>query len=154
MGQKAPRRNVRYIKGVCTGDADFSKTDTGTPQVFVKVEVPGEGIKTVILFMSDAAMPYTQEKLRAVGWSGKGPIGAQIKGNTCELCDYEEEYQGEWRSKVDFAPSNGGGLKAKNPATESEAADMLAKLEIAAATNDGFVAPVAAPAAPTRKPMF
>ena len=155
MGQKQPRRNVRYIKGVCTGDAEFSKTDTGTPQLFVKCEVPNEGIKTVILFMSDAAMPYTQEKLRNVGWSGKGPIGPQIKGNTCDLCDYEEEYQGEWRGKTDFAPSGTGGLKAKNPATATEAADMLSKLEIAAATNESFPAPAAAEAsAPAKKLLF
>jgi hypothetical protein len=150
---KAPRRNVRYIQGVCTGDAEFSKTDNGTAQVFVKAEVPGEGLKTVILFMSDAAMPYTQEKLRAVGWSGKGPIGPQIKGNTCELCLYEEEYQGEWKAKADFAQSGNGGLKAKNPATASEEADMLAKLEIAAATNESFVPP-SATAAPAKKLMF
>lgn len=145
----------QYMDAVCTGDVEFSTTDSGTEQVFINVALPTGEIETVILFLSEKALPYTQEKLHALGWSGKGAIGPQIKDKPCRIAISFETWEGKERKRVDLVKSGGGsGLKAKNPATESAAAVMLRKLEAAAASAGDFPPPLAAAAAPPKPRLF
>lgn len=148
-----------YVDGVvhitsADGDVEYSTTDGGTEQMFIPCQLPTGEVETVILFMSEKAMPYTADKIAALGYNGKGKVGPQINGAKCRLAISFEMWEGKERKRVDLVKQGGGGLKAKNPATQSQAAQMQSKLERAVASLGDFPAAPIAAAAPSVPPKL
>ena len=59
------------------GSVQVGETDKGTLQVAIDINVLENGQSlgemTTFLYFSDGAAPYSYERLRALGWDGKGP---------------------------------------------------------------------------------
>lgn len=67
-----------YKAKAVKGSAQVGETDKGTLQIAVDLDVKDTsgqslGVMTTFLYFSDAAQTYSYERLKALGWEGKGP---------------------------------------------------------------------------------
>jgi len=102
---------------VIVSETGLVKTQKGDMQIVVKFEnAEGDSI-TAYLATSEAAWPYTQDKLANMGWD---PVSngfrvedlnespSPIHGNQCQIVVKEEEFEGKTRKKVSFINPPGG----------------------------------------------
>jgi hypothetical protein len=75
-------------KGI-KGTVQLGETEKGTLQVAIDMDVKCDppGQMTTFLYFSPEAAPYSYERLRALGWTGKGPddIDANMSIDTTEV---------------------------------------------------------------------
>lgn len=106
----AETRNVRFVAGKVgtIQTAVVGKEGNEKPVVIVGVDTP-EGSFDVQLYLSPGAMPYTKEKLVALGLpDGKGPAWLEenpeaLRGNAATVKVYEECYNDKWTTKTDIS---------------------------------------------------
>lgn len=145
------------IMGTGYRDVEVSATGltekNGSMQINVQFLEPETGDTiTAYLFTTDKAWPYTEEKLRNIGWD---PVSysyqfedlnqdpSPLRGNKANILVESETYNGEARNKVKFINAPGGGMKRME---DAEAVDFAAKLR-ARLTGQSYSAP-----AQTRRP--
>ena len=75
-------------------------------------EVCADGVRTVFLYVSDAAWPYTEEKLTRLGFNGNFGAGMDFsdaaKSDGVQLICKHELYQNKPREKWDLFREGGG----------------------------------------------
>lgn len=87
------------------GSDQYGTATTGTEQVSVDLELIEIGATvTTILSFSDAATPYSSDRLRALGWEG-GASFAGISKNEVNVQISYEEYDGKTRLKAEIQAS-------------------------------------------------
>ena len=123
MSIPAARYKGKYIPGsLQTG---FTKTDK--PQISVDLQIP-PGVVTCFLVCTEAAQPYTDGKLIALGWEGKGhPLDDASLTNEVEVDVSYETYQGREKMGVDIV-AGGGRAKMKKEMDAAQKADFMARL--------------------------
>jgi len=100
-----------YYDGVLT-DWGCNKSETGTGYIFLVFDVEGQE-RTVRLFTSTKAWPYTKEKIQRLGFDGENFPNELYQQGTRLQCSHEE-YQGKTHEKWDLAL--GGGAKPDDDA--------------------------------------
>lgn len=81
----------------------LTTTQTGTMQFAIEFKLlDTDDRRTVFLFTTDAAWPYTEEKLRKLGWNGNADDMA-FTADRIELVCKHEQYNGKTREKWDVA---------------------------------------------------
>lgn len=101
------KRNKRYVDGTILNITTGGVGKGQTPAIMVDVE-SSHGQATCNLWLTQAAIPGTAEKMRemgqpagtGIGWVNANPKG--LAGNKVRLCIYEEYYEGNWVSKTDI----------------------------------------------------
>lgn len=96
--------------------------------------------RTVFLYLSDNAWPYTEEKLRRLGFNGNFET-PEFTTTECELVCKHEEYEGKMKEKWDVA----GGFKPE-PAPPDVAKQFGAKWRATVGAPPGK--PAGKPSAP------
>jgi len=141
-------------------------TGTGKQQLAVTFEYQDEngarGYVTSYHFFTDAALPWTVEALRALGWDPEEndwnvltlddtPV---LRGREASLVLEEEEYEGKVRTKVRFVNALGGaGVERLAPdAAKAFASDLRRRLMQAAPPRAGAAKRGASPAAAGPRP--
>ncbi len=137
----------------------LTTTKNGAAQFAVEFALEGgEEKRTVFLHTSDKAWPYTEEKLKRLGWDGN----AEQMGFACdriELACAHETYEGKTKEKWEIAKEQ----SEFSPAGDDVKRQVLARWKAgnkAAPARKPDVAPAAPPArsappraaAPARKP--
>lgn len=102
---------------VCVAETALGKTQKGDLQIIVRFETAGGDSISAFLATSDAAWPYTSDKLTNMGWDPTGngfrfeelnQTPSPILGNQCQIVVVEEEFEGKTRKKVSFINPPGG----------------------------------------------
>lgn len=115
----------------------FAEGKSGNVEVVLKFDLGDNAIRTVYLYTTDAAWPYTREKLERLGWNGNTDTPEFSAGTNIELRCRHDEYQGKTTEKWDIAP----GMKAAAPT------DKRKRLEALWRAGGGKVAATAKPPA-------
>lgn len=127
-----------YYKGKLLS-AVFTAPEGKSPAMAIEFDL--ETCKrTVFLYLSDNAWPYTEEKLRRLGFNGNFEA-PEFTATECELACKHEEYEGKMKEKWDVA----GGFKAE-PAPPDVAKQFGAKWR--ASTGAPPAKPAGKPSAP------
>jgi hypothetical protein len=120
----------------------LGKTQTGKPQVAVKceIETPGFEGRSIVYygFLTDAALAYAVDSLRAMGWEGNdlSDLSSITPQNKFSLSVEHETYEGKTRAKVKFI---GSGAIVKDVMAPDEVRLFAASLKskIAALSANG-----------------
>ena len=116
---------------------DLDMTRGGSEVMVVHLELIDSGEQvSVQLHQSDKAKPYSDAKLAAMGWAGKGhPLEGLDKEVDVRIS--EETWEGKTRQKADIV--TGGSLKIKpyNPMSSTQKNDFLKRLTGAKAAANG-----------------
>lgn len=128
---------------------------TGTEQVAVQfrfMEGADEGSTiTEYLALSDAALPYTVEKLRTCGWTGDDiSVLDMLVGTRVRLKVVHEDYQGKTRARVRFINPWRELKRLAAEETQGIAARLRSKIAAIDAAAGNGAAPV--PPAATKNP--
>jgi len=122
---KAGRFKGRGLKG----SAQYGESEGGNLQIAVDLNVPELG-RTVTCFLSftQAAYPYSVDRLRAMGWQGHDIMDLDgIDANEVDLDIFEDVYQGKKNWKVEIV-SGPGKVAMKKAVDKSEFARRLAAI--------------------------
>lgn len=125
--------NGTYKAKFVSWDLDTTKNGDDVMLVHLELIDAGEQV-TVKLFQSDKAKPYSDQKLIALGWKGKGhPLDGL--DNEVDVRISEETYEGKTRQKADIIA--GGALKVKpfNTMSTTQKNDFLKRLTGVSAAN-------------------
>lgn len=141
----APQREMippgRYI-GTLTSGAIGVSGKQDKPAACLTFQVQDQ-VRTVYLYLTDAALPYTEPKLAALGFNGDYENPAFSKTEGVSLVCKHEEYEGKVREKWDL------GFLPK-PADKSTLANLSAKFRARHGTPPRPTAPP--PSAPSKTP--
>jgi len=98
-----------------TGEATFGTVgDKETPCLKIEFNLTEENaIRTVTLFLSDGAYPYSEEKLKRLGFNGDWEDPKFDKAEDVVLTCKHETYKDETHERWDLG---GGGAMSVNPA--------------------------------------
>lgn len=111
---------------------DYCKSKGGAEQLAVRFEVvdgveAGHQIMEFLSF-SDAALKYTVEKMRAMGWAGLDLADLSTLGtNEVEIVVRPEEWDGQVKMRVKFINSL-GGVALKTALNEGERKSFAARM--------------------------
>ena len=145
MSEKIPAGTYKG-RGVA-GSAQLGMTRNGGDQVAIDVEIPSLGRTfTTFLFFSDAAKPFSIDRLRALGWdeSSDDPSFPGIDRNEVDVVVKYETYQGEEKLKVEIL-TGGGKVTLKDTMTDGQKRSFMASLKTAAKQAGGAPAAAASP---------
>lgn len=120
-----------FYKGRAIGGSEqYAVSSQGTEQIAIDVDVPSLNRQlTVILHFSDAAAPYTIEKLRACGWQGDDLSNlAGIESNEIDVAIKYDTWEGKTRMKVDIS-TGGGRIKLENTMGEQQKRAFAARMK-------------------------
>jgi hypothetical protein len=124
-----------------TFDADviggtLTQAKTGTAQVAVEFRLADGSRVTDYMPVTERALKYTVEKLRACGWTGDDLEQlASIQGARVELVLRQEEYEGRPRTKVAFVNKPGEG--GPKPAPSGTGQQWRERIRALAGESDG-----------------
>lgn len=125
MSEKIPA-GIYKARGV-EGSVQYGKTVNGIEQVAVDVELIEFGrTVTTFLFFSDAAKPYSIDRLKALGWNGDAPITG-IGRNEAQVRISYEDYKGEEKMKVEVM-TGGGRVSLREQLSPQEQRGFFAML--------------------------
>ena len=150
-----------YYNGATIESLALSKSKAGNVQLIVQFHHEN-GDPPLYLSFSDAALPYTEEKLRNMGWD---PVengwdvdtlveNQSIVGNVVDLVCEEEDYNGKATIKVKFVNECGSrGAKEKLSSGEAKSftAGLRSRLGVTGGANK---APPKKAAKPAEKTPF
>ena len=140
MSEKIPA-GIYKARGV-EGSVQYGKTANGIEQVAVDVELLDAGrTVTTFLFFSEAAKPYSIDRLKALGWNGDAPITG-IGRNEAQVRISYEEYKGEEKMKVEVL-TGGGRVSLREQLSPQEQRGFFAML-VDAGKKAGIGAPSSA----------
>jgi hypothetical protein len=131
------------------GSQQFAVSGSGTDQMAIDLEIDaGDGstrLMTTFLYFSPKAIQYALERLRALGWDGRGsPLDATgISRNAVNVSVTYETYDGKERMRVEIV--TGGGrveLQPMDPAAKRAMAARVAALMGGAGAGVGASAPM------------
>ena len=108
MDIKAGHYKARAIRGM----EQYGESSTGTLQLTIELNVPalGRSLKT-FLYFSEAATPYSMERLRALGWTGTDLRKLDgIDTNEVEVEVRNETYEGKPHTRIEIVTR---GMAAK-----------------------------------------
>ena len=107
-----------------------------TPHVAIQFEGEMGDRISAYLFLSDAAWPYTKEKLSTLGWDADvrghrfeelNESPSPLAGQKAEIVVVVENYDGKVRHKVQYINTPGSGVERMEPAAARTFADTLRK---------------------------
>lgn len=134
----------------------YSFSGTNTTQLMVRFETQHGSIVGYFSF-SDAAVEYTIEKIRNMGFQGDdldALNGDCLIGNKCSIVVDHEEYNGQMKAKVKFVNAFGQSREFKRDAAAAAKAKMFNGLlrKQAKITPPPQAAPKPSPAATQGEP--
>ncbi len=93
----------------------LSETKSGAEQFAIEFPVTDEHGETHVLTyfgsFSEKAEKHTLKALRACGWVGNDLSKVNDLPNEVQLVVENEEYEGEWRTKIKWVNSIGGAIR-------------------------------------------
>ncbi len=114
------------------GSDQLGFSGEGNEQVSIELTLTDLN-RTVTTFLSftDAAMPYSLERLRALGWKG-GTTFAGIGTNPVQVEIKYEQFNGKRSMKVNITTNGGGRFVMKNQMAEPQKLAFFNKVNAAA----------------------
>lgn len=114
-------------------ELQFGKTSGGHEQIAIAMRLSTGHDVTVFLIFSEASKPYSEERLKALGWPGPGNDLGPLDHEVDVDVSYQE-YKGEQKMKVDIL-TNGGRVKLKETMDEAQKRNFLSRLTGTAPTG-------------------
>jgi hypothetical protein len=152
MDIKAGTYKAKAVKG--SEQYGESSNENKTLQIGIDMQIPAlERSLTTFLYFSQAAAPYSFERLRALGWKGNDIMDLTgIEENEVEVSVRIEEYNGKPQIRCDIITGGGGKVVMQNKIDKAAFAARLAAIT----GNSGGAPPAGAipPSAATVKPPF
>jgi hypothetical protein len=111
------------------GSAQTGMTKNGNEQVAINLDLVdlGRNVTTFLPF-TDAAAPYSIERLHALGWKGgEDPSFPGISENEVQVQIKYETYQGKEQMKVDIVTGN-GRVSLKDPMNDVQRRGFMSRL--------------------------
>jgi hypothetical protein len=106
----------------------FGQSTKGNDQIAIDLLLATGETVTAFLNFSDAARPYSEERLVALGWAGLGhPLDEAELTREVDVDIKYEEYQGKQQMRVDIV-GNGGRVKLKTTMDDAQKSAFLARL--------------------------
>lgn len=106
-----------YRAKAIAGSEQYGMTKGGNDQVAVDLKLETGDVVTAFLVFSEAAAPYSVQRLRALGWEGDNL--AQLDGlgtTTADVRISYDEWEGKQKMKVEIV--TGGTVKLKDTLDE------------------------------------
>ena len=150
-------KNGRFKAKAIKGTQQFGLAGVHeTPQIAIDVDMAENGSGTSFLFFSQAAAPYSFERLKLAGWTGEGPQDLDpaskawtLFGSTEFDVDVaQEEFQGKTRQKIEIL-TGASRVKLDKPVSHTE---FLARLRMLGAGAVASTSKPTGPAAPAGRP--
>ncbi len=118
----------RYKAHAVSGSMQFGMSAKGNEQISVDLLLPTGEMVTTFLSFSDAARPYSEDRLVALGWAGIGHELDEAELNREVDVDVSyQDYQGKQQMRVDIVPG-GGRVKMKTTLDEAQKKAFLQRL--------------------------
>ena len=112
----------------------FGTSKNGNEQIVIDLRIEDTVMSTILSF-SDAAKPYSVDRLKALGWEGEGHALDESKlTNEVDVSVAEEEYQGQKQLKVSIL-TNGGRIVMKDQMSSTQKNDFLKRLTRVSSAN-------------------
>jgi hypothetical protein len=98
----------RYKGKAVKGSEQYNMLEGKAPCVAIDLKIAsaaGDVFMTTFLYFSEAAAPYSYERLRALGWKGTGPADLADLSTLDQEVDIEvtkEVYEGKERTKANI----------------------------------------------------
>jgi hypothetical protein len=102
-----------YKGRAVAGSAQYGHTSNGNEQIALDLSVPALGrTLTTFLYFSDAAAPWSLERLKACGWAGDNVTDlAGIDKNEIDIQVKYEEWNGQPKLRVEILTGSGGKVQ-------------------------------------------
>ncbi len=119
----------RYKAQAVPGSMQFGQSSKGNDQIAIDLLLaPGGQTVTAFLNFSEAAKPYSEERLVALGWAGVGHELDEAELNREVEVDISyRDYQGKQQMDVNIVTS-GGRVKLKTTLDDSQKKAFLQRL--------------------------
>lgn len=135
-----------YKGRVMSGKEQHGESSNSTPELLLMVNVPDLGRQfTVPLYFSQAAAPYSFERLRACGWKGKSALDLEdmtgVGDNDIDIEIKYEMYEGSLKMKVSIMSGGGGRFNTSNPMDKKSFAAKVAAITGQGAGGNGAPPP-------------
>jgi len=114
-------------------EIQFGKTSGGHEQIAVDLKLADGHDVTTFLIFSDASRPYSEDRLKALGWKGQGNDLGALDAEVDVEISYQE-YKGEQKMRVEIL-TNGGRVKLKETMDEAQKKNFLSRLTGTPATG-------------------
>ena len=137
---------------------EFGTSSNGNEQIVIDLDVEGDVYSTILSF-SDKARPYSEERLVALGWKGKGhPLDKTGLTNEVQVELKEEQYKDQTSGEMKTVTrcqilTNGGRIVMKDVMNSVQRANFLERLTgVKVARGAAKAPPPKAAAAPPPEP--
>lgn len=139
----------RYKGKAVKGSEQYNMLEGKAPCVAIDLKIASSGgdvFMTTFLYFSEAAAPYSYERLRALGWKGQGPADlsdfSTIDANEVDIEVTKEVFEGKERTKANI-------LTGASHVTLTDKVDPKTfAAKVAAMLGNSGAAPVASGAKP------
>lgn len=122
------------------GTMQFGVSSNGNEQMALNLALADGRTLTTTLSFTEAARPYSVERLVALGWKEGTPLVDEALSNEVTVRVQEREYKGEKQIDVQIVTGSGGSFKFKEQMGEAQKRAFLQRLT--------GVAPAATPTKP------
>ena len=118
----------RYKAHAVPGSMQFGQSSKGNDQIAIDLLLDAGQTVTAFLNFSEAARPYSEERLQALGWAGPGNEldEAELTREVDVDISYRD-YQGKQQMDVNIVGA-GGRVKLKSTMDASQKSAFLARL--------------------------
>lgn len=118
----------RYKAHAVPGSMQFGQSSKGNDQIAIDLLLEISQTVTAFLNFSEAAKPYSEERLVALGWAGVGtPLDEAELTREVEVDISYRDYQGKQQMVVDIITS-GGRVKMKTTLDDAQKKAFLQRL--------------------------
>ena len=118
----------RYKAHMVPGSMQFGQSAKGNDQIAIDLTLDNGQTVTAFLNFSDAAKPYSEERLVALGWAGVGhPLDEAELTREVEVDIAYREYQGKQQMDVNIVTS-GGRVKLKATMDDAQKRAFMERL--------------------------
>ncbi len=118
----------RYKAHAVPGSMQFGQSSKGNDQIAIDLLLDSGETVTAFLNFSEAARPYSEERLVALGWAGAGhPLDEAELHKEVEVDIGYRDYQGKQQMDVNIVGS-GGRVKLKSTMDDGQKNAFLERL--------------------------
>lgn len=118
-GKYKAKRNTEH-------EIQFGKTSGGHEQMAIPLKLSSGHDVTTFLIFSEASRPYSEDRLKALGWAGPGSDLGDLSNEVDVEISYQE-WKGEQKMRVEIL-TGGGRVKLKETMDEAEKRNFLSRL--------------------------
>ncbi len=121
---EAKRYTAKYIPGTM----QMGVTKNGNDQIAIDLQLTGSAVVTAFLNFSEAARPYSEDRLKKLGWPGHGhDLDDTDLVNEVEVDISYRDFDGKQQMDVNIV-TDGGRVKLKSTMDDAQRKSFLKRL--------------------------